>query len=30
MPNTHTGIASGFDLSNNGTAVTTPGAPGCL
>jgi hypothetical protein len=30
MPNTHTGIASGFDLNINGTAVTTPGAPGCL
>lgn len=27
-PNTNTGIASGFDLNNNGTAVTTPGAPG--
>lgn len=24
----NTGIASGFDLNNNGTAVTTPGAPG--
>jgi len=27
-PNTNTGIASGFDLNNNGAAVTTPGAPG--
>ncbi len=27
-PNTNTGIASGFDLNNNGTAVTTPGAAG--
>ncbi|HYX18834.1 MAG TPA: phytase [Nostoc sp.] len=24
----NTGIASGFDLNNNGTAVTTPGEPG--
>ncbi len=24
----NTGIASGFDLNNNGTVVTTPGAPG--
>ncbi|WP_238241242.1 esterase-like activity of phytase family protein, partial [Methylobacterium isbiliense] len=24
----NTGIASGFDLNNNGVAVTTPGAPG--
>lgn len=24
----NTGVASGFDLDNNGTAVTTPGAPG--
>jgi len=24
----NTGIASGFDLNNNGTIVTTPGAPG--
>jgi 3-phytase/alkaline phosphatase D len=24
----NTGIASGFDLNNNGTAATTPGAPG--
>ncbi|MEH2176852.1 phytase [Nostoc sp.] len=24
----NTGIASGFDLNNNGTAVTTPGKPG--
>ncbi len=24
----NTGIASGFDLNNDGTAVTTPGAPG--
>jgi 3-phytase len=24
----NTGIASGFDLDNNGSAVTTPGAPG--
>lgn len=24
----NTGIASGFDLNNNGAAVTTPGAPG--
>jgi 2',3'-cyclic-nucleotide 2'-phosphodiesterase (5'-nucleotidase family) len=24
----NTGISSGFDLNNNGTAVTTPGAPG--
>ena len=24
----NTGVASGFDLNNNGTAVTTPGAPG--
>lgn len=24
----NTGIASGFDLNNNGTAVTTPGSPG--
>jgi hypothetical protein len=27
-PNTNTGISSGFDLNNNGSAVTTPGAPG--
>lgn len=25
---TNTGVASGFDLNNNGVAVTTPGAPG--
>jgi hypothetical protein len=24
----NTGVASGFDLNNNGTTVTTPGAPG--
>ncbi|HAA30097.1 MAG TPA: endonuclease/exonuclease/phosphatase [Cyanobacteria bacterium UBA8553] len=24
----NTGVASGFDLNNNGTVVTTPGAPG--
>jgi hypothetical protein len=24
----NTGVASGFDLNNNGVAVTTPGAPG--
>jgi 3-phytase/alkaline phosphatase D len=27
-PNTNTGVASGFDLNNNGSTVTTPGAPG--
>jgi hypothetical protein len=27
-PNTNTGIASGFDLNNNGVIVTTPGAAG--
>lgn len=27
-PNTNTGIASGFDLNNNGSTVTTPGAAG--
>jgi hypothetical protein len=27
-PNTNTGVASGLDLNNNGSAVTTPGAAG--
>lgn len=27
-PNTNTGLASGFDLNNNGSIVNTPGAPG--